>query len=52
MLQQKLNDVLEGFSKMNSLTELDLTLQELAKLDKIKVTFDLKKRQIEMSSES
>jgi len=37
---------------MSSLTELDLTLKELAKLDKIKVTFDLKKKQIEMSSTS
>ena len=52
MLQQKLNDVLEGFTKMSSLTELDLNLQELAKLDKIRVTFDLKRRQIEMTSEA
>ena len=37
---------------MSSLTELDLTLQELAELDKIRVTFDLKQRQIEMSSTS
>lgn len=43
-------DIMESLGSESSLSELDLTLEELANLDNISINFDLKNKKIGVSS--
>jgi lipopolysaccharide export LptBFGC system permease protein LptF len=43
-------DIMESLGNQKSLSELDLTLEELEKLDNLSINFDLKNRDISVSS--